>query len=278
MGDLKKFVLKLQELNICTLQPHKGGKAMIQIQQPKVLAEIFKVIFILYVTPYESSIQISVDKDSVHYTGNFVKLAIFEQLSPATKAVLEILLIKDDDAVYEYAFNSLLCVYIGSLLPLKIIYPNTYIVDLGDKSHEIDIFFASNDKNAFLIETTRGFAKEKENVLDTHSWHFKKAVFRKWMIEKFYGLDCKLCYLTLRSLESTHLLQKNTIDNTLEDLELPIINKKNIVTEVLQREKGSIKVITMAIERNPIDINKMDDILENMILKPLFAFVKAAFV
>jgi hypothetical protein len=28
-GRFEKLVLKLQELNICTLQPHKGGKAIV---------------------------------------------------------------------------------------------------------------------------------------------------------------------------------------------------------------------------------------------------------
>ena len=99
-------------------------------------------------------------------------------------------------------FNSLIAVYIATRLCFKFLYPNTYIVELGKDTHEIDIFGGALDNNKtkyLMIESTLGFLRKKieGESRDTHMEHFKKAVFKKWAIEKIFNVDVSLIYISV---------------------------------------------------------------------------------
>jgi hypothetical protein len=162
-----KLVKKLKNLGICEFQSGENNTRKIICKDPDTLSQIFQIIFLLYATPNEHWIAMDADKSSVTLKGQFMNLSLFERVSVPAKQVLEILLSREEDAAYEEAFNSLLCIYIGMITPLKVIYPNTYVIELGEKSHEIDIYFETSDNHCFMIETTRGFTKDKDKIDDT---------------------------------------------------------------------------------------------------------------
>lgn len=103
-------------------------------------------------------------------------------------------------------FNSLMAIYLASEFCFKFLYPNTYIVNLGKKTHEIDIlgrlFRDETDSEGIylLVETTLGFLKQKrENsfLKGGHNDHFKKAIFKKWAIERIFDIKTGLIYITI---------------------------------------------------------------------------------
>lgn len=111
-------------------------------------------------------------------------------------------------------FNSLIAVYIATRLCFKFLYPNTYIVELGKNTHEIDIFggVLNNNKTKYLmIESTLGFLRKKKEGEsgDSHMEHFKKAVFRKWTVEKIFNVDVSLIYISVvDTLPTSELVSK----------------------------------------------------------------------
>jgi hypothetical protein len=273
----RKLIGKLMELGICTFEKHENDAQKIICKDETTLSQIFQIVFLLYATPNEPFISIDSDKSAVILKGQFINFSVINKVSDKAKAILEILLSKEDDATYEEAFNSLLCVYIGMMTPLKVIYPNTYVVDLGDKSHEIDIYFETINNECFMIETTRGFAKDKEKIDDTYSWHFKKAVFRKWLLEKFYPeINCKLCYLTLQTTEN--LIAKpipNAVPSVLQE-EINETQNVNLTQKIIEQEQGNILFLSLDRLTQSLDLAELESLLHEELLEKLRLFVVSA--
>lgn len=61
------------------------------------------------------------------------------------------LLTQEDDFIYENAFNTILSIYLGKIEYLHLIYPNTYIVGLGRKSHDFDILLVNHGKKCVIV-------------------------------------------------------------------------------------------------------------------------------
>jgi hypothetical protein len=273
----RKLTDKLMELGICTFEKHDNGSKKIICKDETTLSQIFQIIFLLYATPNEPFISIDSDKSAVMLKGQFINFSVINKVSDNAKAILEILLSKEDDATYEEAFNSLLCIYIGMMTPLKVIYPNTYVVDLGDKSHEIDIMFQTSDNSYFMIETTRGFAKDKEKIEDTYSWHFKKAVFRKWLLEKFYPeINCKLCYLTLQTTENlTEKPTSNAVPSVLQE-EINETQNVNLSQKIIEQEGGNILFLSLNRLTQSLALDELESLLHEELLEKLRLFVLSA--
>jgi len=131
-----------------------------------------------------------------------------------SKPYIEDLLSNDREMFANHAeelFNSSIALYLGSLFLFEFLFPNTYIVALGRKTHELDLFGCINhegERKYLLIETTIGYFKkftdEGKEVYDrdSHNWHFKKAIFKKWTLEKIFSVDINLIYVTVRELNS----------------------------------------------------------------------------
>jgi hypothetical protein len=260
--------------DICRFEKYENGTRKIICKDENTLSQIFQIVFLLYATPNESSIVIDSDKSAVVLKGQFINLCLINKIADKARTVLEILLSKEEDAAYEEAFNSLLCIYIAMITPLKVIYPNTYIVDLGEKSHEIDIIFQTTDNNYFLIETTRGFAKDKEKIDDTYSWHFKKAVFRKWLLEKFYpSVNCKLCYITLQTSE---IVLQTSLENNIPSVlaeELKETQKINLTQKIIDKEEGSILLLSLAKLAQPLPLSDLGNLLDQELIQKLNNFI-----
>jgi len=168
-----------------------------------------------------------------------------ERISDEALDILKILITKEDDADYEHAFNALICVCMGSIKPCKCIFPNTYIVQLGRETHEFDVIAYTNEKKCIIIESTRGFDKKVDKIDETYTWHFKKAVFRKWMVEKIYKLECKLIYISLKSfLCQSEGSSKPSLPKELEEEANKLDNSDNngLISNLL-REDDSIHIL-----------------------------------
>ena len=269
-----KLIKKLTTLQICELEKCDNNTHKLICKDENILSQIFQIVFLLYATPNEPWITIDADKSTVILKGKFMNISVIDRVSNSAKEILDILLSKEDDAAYEEAFNSLLCIYIGMITPLKIIYPNTYVVDLGDKSHEIDIYFETTDNNCFMIETTRGFTKDIDKIEDTYSWHFKKAVFRKWLIEKFYPqMNCKLCYLTLRTAE---ILTEQTIEAVIPSVlqeEISETQSINLTQKIIQQEQGNILFLSLDKLTQPLAVSELRSLLEQELIQKLRNFI-----
>jgi hypothetical protein len=272
-----KLISKLMELDICTFEQHHNGAQKIICKDETALSQIFQIVFLLYATPNEPLIAIDSDKSAVMLKGQFINFSIIDKVSYQAKAVLEILLSKEDDATYEEAFNSLLCIYIGTMTPLKVIYPNTYVRDLGDKSHEIDIYFETINNECFMIETTRGFAKDKEKIDDTYSWHFKKAVFRKWMLEKFYPeINCKLCYLTLHTTENLGDQPAQNAPSSFLQEEINDAKNVSLTQKIIEQERGNILFLSLGRLTQSLALSELESLLHEELLEKLRLFVVSA--
>jgi hypothetical protein len=269
-----KLIKKLIDLGICESEKCDNNAHKLHCKEEDTLSQIFQIVFLLYATPNEPLIAIASDKSAITLKGQFINFSVIDGVSDKAKAVLEILLPKEEDAAYEEAFNSLLCIYIGMMTPLKVIYPNTYVVDLGEKSHEIDIYFETSDNNCFMIETTRGFTKDKDKIDDTYSWHFKKAVFRKWLLEKFYPeINCKLCYLTLQTSE---ILTEQPVENTLPSVlqeEISETKKINLTQKIIEQAQGDILFLSLNTLTQPLAFSNLRKLLEQELIEKLRVFI-----
>lgn len=116
---------QLNQLKIVSLH-QEGGAMRLTIEEPTIFLEILRTIFILYATPNENSILFSKNqKKLITKTGRYLNFALTDEVSEKARTILNLLITSEADVVYEYSFNALIAVYLGSIKPLDFIYPNT---------------------------------------------------------------------------------------------------------------------------------------------------------
>ena len=204
-------------------------------------------------------------------TGRNLNLALTDEVSEKASGILDILITDEADVVYEYSLNALIAVYIGSIKPLDFIYPNTYITELGRDTHEFDIILGTPDKKCAIVETTRGFDKKIDEIDETYTWHFKKALFRKWMLEKLYGIECKLCYITLKNLVRLEADITIQTDETLSS-EIQNIDESGnlLIATVLEYEQDSVKILELEeYFKNALTMQEIDKVLQEQLIEKL---------
>lgn len=269
----EKLIRKLEELNIVAFDYSGNGKKLTLLES-KTLLEIFRSVFFLYAFPDQKTCDIGFCKTTsrLMIKGDCFNFAFIDPKSDKAKIILNMLITKEDDRIYENAFNALIAVYLGTIENLLLIYPNTYIVELGRKTHEFDILLVTHDRKCIIFETTRGFDKDLDKVNETYTWHFKKALFRKWMIEKLYNIDCRICYLTLKEL--TRFIPKEAVPEELSDDDIGVSDTNPLISRILEKEKNKIQIIDLGLTlKNSFNEKELDAVLMNEIvarLKQLF--------
>lgn len=266
-----KLIGQLNQLKIVSFH-REGGAIRLTIAEPTIFLEILRTIFILYATPNENSILFSQDrKRLIAKTGRYLNLALTDEVSEKARTILNLLITDEADVVYEYSFNALIAVYLGSIKPLDFIYPNTYITELGRDTHEFDVILGSPDKKCAIVETTRGFDKKVDEIDETYTWHFKKALFRKWILEKLYGVECKLCYITLKNLVSLEADIIIDTDQTLSSGIQIIDDSYNpLIAKVLEHEQDRVEILELNdYFKNALTIQEIDKVLQEKLIEKL---------
>ena len=262
---------QLNQLKIVSLHREEGAMRL-TIEEPTIFLEILRTIFILYATPNENSILFSKNqKKLITKTGRYLNLALTDEVSEKARTILNLLITSEADVVYEYSFNALIAVYLGSIKPLDFIYPNTYITELGRDTHEFDVILGSPDKKCAIVETTRGFDKKVDEIDETYTWHFKKALFRKWMLEKLYGVECKLCYITLKNLVRLEADITIQTDETLSS-EIQIIDEScnPLIAKILEHERDRVQILELEDSlKNALTIQEIDNVLQEKLIEKL---------
>ena len=227
----------------------------VEIQKVDVFYEIFSIIFLQYSTPDISNIVLSKETQQIILKGDNIGY-ILEDISSEALEILTILITKEDDADYENAFNALICVCLGSIKPCKFIFPNTYITELGRDTHEFDVFACTNEDKYIIVESTRGFDKKVDNIDESYTWHFKKAVFRKWMVEKIYSIECKLVYISLKEVLSGSSSKPSLPEELNEEAAILDESRDNeLISKLLQVEGNNISIIDFN-ENTLMSLNK----------------------
>jgi len=170
--------------------------------------------------------------------------------SNKSKSAMEKLISGDKEIFISHSeefLNSLIAIYMASYFCFEFLYPNTYIVNLSKKkkTHELDIIGCvinnENKKRYIMVETTLGYFKKRNKDgnfaydEDSHNMHFKKAIFKKWAIEKIFGIEVGLLYLSIREL--------STVENG---------NEKDIFIEKILEKDRAIKVVSFFPKSNSI--------------------------
>ena len=265
------LVSQLNQLKIVSLHRERGA-IRLTIEEPTIFLEILRTIFILYATPNENSILFSKErKRLITKTGRYLNLTLTDEVSEKARAILYFLITSEADVVYEYSFNALIAVYLGSITPLDFIYPNTYITELGRDTHEFDVILGTPDQKCVIIETTRGFDKKVDEIDETYTWHFKKALFRKWMLEKLYGVECKLCYITLKNLVRLEAELDIQTDETLSSEIQNLDESYNpLIAKVLEHEQDRVEILALEdYFKNALTIQQIDKVLQEQLIKKL---------
>jgi len=268
-----QFVRLIEVLNkISVVSLSKIGSALkIEFRKIDVFYDVFSIIFLKYATPDIDNILLCKESQQIVLKGKNIGY-VLEEISNDTLEVLKILITKEDDADYENAFNSLICVLLGSIKPCKFIFPNTYIIELGRDTHEFDIFACTNEDKYIIVESTRGFDKKLDNIDETYAWHFKKALFRKWMIEKIYNIDCKLIYLSLKAnlfRSSSNLSLSEEFNQEANSLNESQDNA--LISKLLQVEDKNISIIDfpedilMSLNKEKIIASVYNKIYQNLL-------------
>ncbi len=264
-----KLIQKLAELKI--VEPEASGNSKkLKLLEPNTLLEIFRTVFFLYASPARKAYDIGFCKTTnrLIIKGDCIDFAFINPSTDKAKQILNILITKEDDFIYESAFNALISIYLGTLEYLDMIFPNTYIPELGKKTHEFDILLVTHDKKCIVVETTRGFDKESDKIDETYTWHFKKALFRKWMIEKIYNVECRLCYLTLKEL--TDSAPKEAVPEELSDDTDDTSETNPLISKLLEIEGNELQIIDLgAAFKNSFNEEELDSLLMNEIVEKL---------
>jgi hypothetical protein len=252
-GRFKKLLKKLESLNIIEIMT-KGDSKKITIIERQTLIKIFACIFILYTFPQTQekplqAISYCKRKGKLISKGGFFNISYTNKLPNKVCQILDILVTDEGDGAIEHAFNALLSVFIASNFFLNFIFPNTYIVELGRKTHEIDICLGKDPQTCIIFETTRGFNKEADEIDESYSWHLKKALFRKWAIDKLFNTNCILIYITLRWNQSTAGL---------------------LIEEVLKIEEDTVAIIQLSsIFEDPPTFEEIEKIIEKRLISSI---------
>lgn len=237
---------KLQSLDILDLSSsNEDDTKQIHIKDAEILFEVFRTIFVLYATPNERHISFTKQVKRLTSKGEFLNLSLIDNVSVKANELLATLITKEGDDVYEASFKALLAVYLGSLRPLDFIYPNTYISELGRDTHEIDILLGWQNKECLMIETTRGFDKQTDKIDETYLWYFKKSLFRKWILEKLYSVQCTLSYITLKSLGQQPKRSPNFSGQLLDESQSTLDSPNQLIEKILQHEGETIHLINL---------------------------------
>lgn len=260
-NTFKKVIKTLESDKIIDVKSNGNCKQFV-ITNVIVLDELFLFITILYLTPKEQNILPS-HNFSLILKGTFASFEIF-QPSPLTSTILDRILGTPDKALLmekiEELFNTFLCVYIASYVSLEFLWPNTYIEDLGQNTHELDIIGKKDNGTIIIVETTRGFDKDIEQMTESYSWHFKKAIMKKWAIEKIFQVDCKLIYLSMAERPKVKTQGVWKSDLFSEKLEL--------------LEPKRLKVIEMGSHlKNILKINNISKTLNQYLISEIANFI-----
>jgi len=237
-----KLIKKLEGLGILSLE---NSKKKLVLKESDIFFNLFNIVFYLYANPsQQKNIGFCKTTNRLIIKGECIDFAFLNNKSEKAKELFNILITNEDDQNYENAFNALIAIYLGTLAQLMFIYPNTYIIELGRKTHEIDIILGTEDKKCIIVETTRGFDKESDKIEETYMWHFKKALFRKWMIEKIYNIECRLCYITLKGL--TDFVQAEPLPEELSaEIQDNLYEKNPLLDKLREYEKDKLLILNL---------------------------------
>lgn len=253
-----KLIAQLCQAEIVEMVKISANIQQLRLKNLPAFLEIFKIVFLLYVTPNDKHIRFQ--KNKLITKGQFIDLALTTALSAPAQKILDTLITQEDDAIYEAAFNALLAVYIGSQKPLEFIFPNTYIIELGRHTHEFDIFCGLNPSDCLIIETTRGFAKDYDRIEESYTWHFKKAIFRKWMVEKLYQVKCQLWYITLQGQFEEEDASKTLPEELKEEQEV-IESSNKLLETILAYERNKIRIIDLGVFHKTVSLEDIESLL-----------------
>jgi len=254
------------QTNIIEIAEHSNKIKPVVIKEYPIFLEILKTIFLLYITPNDR--HIALHQDTLITKGQFINLSFTPAISMPAQTILNALLTQEDDIVYEGAFNALIAVYLGSLHPLEWLFPNTYIVELGRYTHEFDVLCGIKYPQCLIIETTRGFTKEHDNIEESYTWHFKKAIFRKWMLEKLYQVHCQLWYITLQGKFIPDTMP-DALPAELEAEQCVIEPTNKLLESVLALEQKYIQVIDLGVFRDTLAFQEIEKLLDVHLLQKM---------
>ena len=106
------------------------------------------------------------------------------------------------------------------------------------------VFACTNEDKYIIVESTRGFDKKVDNIDESYTWHFKKAVFRKWMVEKIYSIECRLVYISLKELASGSSSKPSLPKELDEEATILDESRENeLISKLLQVEGDNISII-----------------------------------
>ena len=273
----ERLIRDLEQAQVISLQAH-GDARQVVISDFEAFQEILRYVFILYATPSKER-QITVwgncQPRRLAMRGLRLNLALTECVSDKTDRILGSFAVGEDEKAYEESFNALIAVYLGSLKPLKCIYPNSCIVELGRGSHEMDVVLLDEEQKCVVVETTLGFDKELDGVDESYSWHFKKAMFRKWLVERVFGVDCKLCYLTLQNLAVQRTVPQDPPKELSKEFQGAGDGAALLIDRIRESEgEDRLKIIEFGIDSAAaLTLAEIDIMLQSSLLNQLKAFL-----
>ena len=243
-NKFKRLIEVLQNQGVIVLKSCSNTGKKIKIKNNHILAELIYFSFLVH----SGHLMETKEKRLVISSGKGINIYMYPYSSE--KILTELITIKEETFLQkpEQLFNAFLAVYIASNFCFDFIYPNTYIVELGKRTHELDIFGCVINKSKpkyLLIETTLGFFKKEGNEKeitsinkDSHNWHFKKAIMKKWALEKIFDKKIGLVYISIRSLDT--LTKEEREDKFVKT----IIEKDHTISTVffLPQENPSVRI------------------------------------
>lgn len=247
-SNFSKLVSELQERDIVEIDSGEHAKQII-IKKEEVIEQLLTNIFVLYSTPSDyEAIAVHEESQKIYVQSGDLEISFVDELDEDVANLLNTLLTGGDKSkVYEYAFNTLVAIYISSMARLEFVYPNTYIVELGNNSHEIDIFLGTCDKECIMVETTRGSDKETDRIDESYAWHFKKALFRKWLVERIYEIDVRLIYITVKGhwlLNQQEQAPPDELEEEFAETE-PTGDRTSLFDMILETENENVCILKL---------------------------------
>jgi hypothetical protein len=265
-----RVITRLTNLDVVVVETQNHARRL-SIKDSAALLEVFRNIFFLYATPNEPT-TFSKKNKRVITRGQYLDFSPMGETSEKVQEILDTIITREGHfGDYENGFNAMIAVYLASLQAIDFIYPNTYIVELGENTHEFDILLGTQDKKCVIIETTLGFDKEINGVDETYTWHFKKALFRKWMIEKLYHLECVLCYVTLKGFERKTVFSTPPVPDTLPESSPNSLDSSNpLIDNILEQEGVSVQILDLGEHlKNALNIQEIDKLLQDELIEKL---------
>jgi hypothetical protein len=266
-ANFHTLITKLTNLEVIVLETQNHA-CHLSIKDSATLLEVFRNIFFLYASPNEPT-RFCKKNQMVITRGEYFDFFPLGETSEKAREILNTMITGEANFYdYENGFNAMIAVYLGRLQPLDFIYPNTYIVELGKKTHEFDILLGTQNKKCVIIETTLGFNKEIDGVDESYTWHFKKALFRKWMVEKLYQVECVLYYITLKAFNRLAGVSTPPIPDTLSENFSNLSESSNLLIEkLLEHEGDAVQILDLGKHfEKALNIKKIDNILQKELI------------